>query len=76
MQVRHILQDKGRDIIGIADSATLSEAARILAQQRIGARDGPGQRRRAGRIFFRSATWCARWPGTARWRSAAPFRPI
>src|ERR1700722_6235587 len=37
MQVRHILQIKGRDIIGIADSATLSEAAHILAQHHIGA---------------------------------------
>lgn len=37
MQVRHILQTKGRDIIGIADSATLGEAARILAHHHIGA---------------------------------------
>jgi CBS domain-containing protein len=37
MQVRHILQTKGRDIIGIADSATLGEAARILAQHHVGA---------------------------------------
>jgi CBS domain-containing protein len=37
MQVRHILQDKGRDIIGMADSATLAEAARILAQHHVGA---------------------------------------
>jgi len=37
MQVRHILQVKGRDIIGIAESATLSEAADILAQHHIGA---------------------------------------
>ncbi len=37
MQVRHILQFKGRDIIGVADSATLAEAARILAQHHIGA---------------------------------------
>ena len=29
MQVRHILQDKGRDIIAIAESATLADAARI-----------------------------------------------
>ena len=37
MQVRHILQEKGRDIIGVADSTTLAEAARILAQHHIGA---------------------------------------
>ena len=37
MQVRHILQNKGRDIIGVADSATLAEAAKILAQHHIGA---------------------------------------
>jgi CBS domain-containing protein len=37
MQVRHILQNKGRDVIGIADSATLGEAAGILAQHQVGA---------------------------------------
>jgi CBS domain-containing protein len=37
MQVRHILEDKGRDIIGVADSATLGEAAGVLAQHHIGA---------------------------------------
>ncbi len=37
MQVRHILLHKGRDIIGVADSATLGEAAHILAQHHIGA---------------------------------------
>ena len=37
MQVRHILQNKGRDIIGVADSATLGDAARILAEHHIGA---------------------------------------
>jgi CBS domain-containing protein len=37
MQVRHILQDKGRDIIGMAESANLAEAARILAQHHVGA---------------------------------------
>ena len=37
MQVRHILQDKGRNIIGVADGATLGEAAQILARHRIGA---------------------------------------
>ena len=45
MQVRHILQSKGRDVIGIADSATLGEAARILAQHQVGAlviQDGGG----------------------------------
>jgi CBS domain-containing protein len=37
MQVRHILQDKGRTIVGISDSASLGDAARMLAQHRIGA---------------------------------------
>ena len=37
MQVRHILQSKGRDVIGIADTATLGEAARILAHHHVGA---------------------------------------
>jgi CBS domain-containing protein len=37
MQVRHILHDKGRNVIAIAESATLAEAARALAQNRIGA---------------------------------------
>ncbi len=37
MQVRHILQTKGRDIIGIAESATLAEAAQILAHHHVGA---------------------------------------
>ena len=37
MQVRHILQDKGRAIVAIAESATLADAARMLAQHRIGA---------------------------------------
>ena len=37
MQVRHILQSKGRDIFSIAESATLAEAARILAHHHVGA---------------------------------------
>lgn len=37
MQVRHILRDKGHDIIAIPSTATLSEAARILSNKRIGA---------------------------------------
>lgn len=37
MQVRHILQGKGRDIVGIAHTATMTEAAHLLAQRRIGA---------------------------------------
>jgi CBS domain-containing protein len=37
MQVRHILQDKGRDIVAIAENASLADAARALAQHRIGA---------------------------------------
>ena len=37
MQVRHILQEKGRTIIAIADSATVGDAAQLLVQRRIGA---------------------------------------
>lgn len=37
MQVRHILVDKGCEIISINSDATLSEAARLLARRRIGA---------------------------------------
>ena len=37
MQVRHILQSKGRDIFSIAESATLGEAAGILAHHHVGA---------------------------------------
>ncbi len=37
MQVRHILRGKGRDIVTIAGDASLTEAARLLAQHRIGA---------------------------------------
>ena len=45
MQVGHILKDKGRDIIAIAENATLAEAARMLADRHIGAvivQDGGG----------------------------------
>jgi len=37
MLVRHILQDKGRNIIVIAHGATMGEAAQLLAEKRIGA---------------------------------------
>ncbi len=37
MQVRHILQGKGREIISIGGDATLSEAALLLSSHRIGA---------------------------------------
>ncbi|HUO88783.1 MAG TPA: CBS domain-containing protein [Rhizomicrobium sp.] len=37
MLVKHILGEKGRDIIAISSDATLSEAARLLARKRIGA---------------------------------------
>ena len=37
MQVRHILQEKGRTIIAIAHSATVGDAAQLLVQRRIGA---------------------------------------
>jgi len=37
MQVKHILREKGREVVTIAADATLSEAARLLARKRIGA---------------------------------------
>jgi len=37
MQVRHILRDKGREVVTILSDATLSEAACVLASWRIGA---------------------------------------
>ena len=37
MQVRHILGEKGRDIVAISGDETLSEASRVLAARRIGA---------------------------------------
>ncbi|MGH6872985.1 MAG: CBS domain-containing protein [Rhizomicrobium sp.] len=37
MLVRHILRDKGRDVVTVSCEATLSEAARLLARKRIGA---------------------------------------
>lgn len=45
MLVTHILREKGRDVIAIAPEATLSDAARILTRNRIGAlivQDGKG----------------------------------
>jgi CBS domain-containing protein len=45
MLVKHILGDKGREVVAIAADATLSEAARLLARKRIGAvvvRDASG----------------------------------
>lgn len=45
MQVKHILREKGREVVTIASDATLSEAARLLAHRRIGAlvvADGKG----------------------------------
>ena len=37
MLVKHILGEKGREVISISGDATLSEAARLLARRRIGA---------------------------------------
>jgi len=45
MEVRHILRNKGRDVVTTDGEATLSEAARLLARRRIGAivvMDGKG----------------------------------
>ena len=36
MQVRHILQEKGRHIIAVAEAVTVAEAAKMLAEKRIG----------------------------------------
>jgi len=46
MLVKHILREKGRDVVTIGGDATLSEAARLLARRRIGAvvvADGEGR---------------------------------
>ena len=43
MQVRHILRGKGRDIITIAADASLTDAARLLAEKKIGALVVKGQ---------------------------------
>jgi len=37
MQVRHILEDKGRDVITVASNAMLEDVARTLSDSRIGA---------------------------------------
>jgi CBS domain-containing protein len=45
MLVKQILLEKGRDVVTVASTATLSEAARVLASRRIGAlvvHDGDG----------------------------------
>lgn len=37
MQIKHILRDKGREVVTISSEATLSEAASMLARKHIGA---------------------------------------
>jgi CBS domain-containing protein len=37
MQVKHILFEKGREVVSIGADATLCEAARLMARRRIGA---------------------------------------
>lgn len=37
MQVRHILHGKGRDVVAISAGATLTEAAKLLTDRKIGA---------------------------------------
>ena len=37
MQVKHIMREKGREVVTIPSDATLSEAACLLARKRIGA---------------------------------------
>ncbi|SJZ50640.1 CBS domain-containing protein [Consotaella salsifontis] len=46
MTVKHILERKGRDVVTMQPTATLAEAAQLLAQKRIGAvvlLDGDGK---------------------------------
>lgn len=46
MQVRHILQGKGRDVVAISSTATVCDAAKLLTQKKIGAlivRDASGK---------------------------------
>jgi CBS domain-containing protein len=46
MQVRHILYGKGRDVVAIAEGASIADAARLLTDRRIGAlvvTDGDGR---------------------------------
>lgn len=37
MQVRHILYNKGRDVVAIGSNATLCDAAKLLTEMKIGA---------------------------------------
>jgi CBS domain-containing protein len=37
MQVRHILQGKGRDVVAIVSTATICDAAKLLTEKKIGA---------------------------------------
>ena len=37
MQVRHILHGKGRDVVAVSSSATISDAAQLLTDKKIGA---------------------------------------
>ena len=36
MQVRHILQEKGRHVIAVAEAVTVCDAAKLLVERRIG----------------------------------------
>jgi CBS domain-containing protein len=45
MQVRHILHGKGRDVVAIPSNTTICDAAKVLADKKIGAlvvKDGTG----------------------------------
>ena len=37
MQVRHILQGKGRDVVAIVNTATVCDEAKLLTEKKIGA---------------------------------------
>ena len=72
MQVKHILSEKGRDVVTITSDATLSEAARLMARRRIGAVVVRGTTARS-RASSPSATWCAPSPKKASWRLRKPW---
>jgi CBS domain-containing protein len=58
MLVKHILRDKGREVVSISPGTTLADAARLLAAKRIGAlvvRDSGGPI--AGILSERDIVW-------------------
>lgn len=51
MQVRHILQGKGRDVVAIPSNASLGDAAKILSDKKIGALVVKGKNGKLAGIF-------------------------